>query len=230
MDAEIETQLPSLARRVARHAALADPHRLAVVDALALGDHTPSDLGQALGLPSNLLAHHLDILERAGLVARTQSHGDRRRRYVRLVPEALAELLPAPVLRAASVLFVCHHNSARSQLARALWAAVSPVPADSAGLEPADTVHPGAVTVARRHGLDLSDAQPKGYGALSRPPDLVISVCDLSRETQLPPAPVHVHWSVPDPVAVGDEAAFEAVHSELAQRVAHTVPRILPRD
>src|SRR3546814_5969508 len=37
---------------------------------------------------SNLLAHHLKVLEGAGLIVRTRSEGDRRRSYVRMVPEA----------------------------------------------------------------------------------------------------------------------------------------------
>ncbi len=57
--------------RASRHAALADVARLAVVDELALGDRSPSELQTITGLPSNLLAHHLNVLEEAGLVATT---------------------------------------------------------------------------------------------------------------------------------------------------------------
>ncbi len=44
------------------HAALAEPHRIAIVDALALGDLSPSELGERTGQASNLLAHHLGFL------------------------------------------------------------------------------------------------------------------------------------------------------------------------
>jgi ArsR family transcriptional regulator, arsenate/arsenite/antimonite-responsive transcriptional repressor / arsenate reductase (thioredoxin) len=37
-------------------------------------------------MPSNLLAHHLRVLEEAGLVTRHRSEGDKRRSYLRLVP------------------------------------------------------------------------------------------------------------------------------------------------
>ena len=57
---------PDLLRRVAVHSALADPARLTVVDALAMGDASPSELLALLAMPSNLLAHHLGVLERAG--------------------------------------------------------------------------------------------------------------------------------------------------------------------
>ena len=56
---------------------------------------------------------------------------------------------------------MCTHNSARSQLAAALWTQLTNQPADSAGTHPAARVHPGAVAAARRAGLDLTDARPK---------------------------------------------------------------------
>jgi DNA-binding transcriptional ArsR family regulator len=53
----------SLARRAAVHAALADPARLAIADTLLAGDASPSELAGMLAMPSNLLAHHLHVLE-----------------------------------------------------------------------------------------------------------------------------------------------------------------------
>src|SRR5689334_20906846 len=106
----------SIAERVAIHAALADPHRLAIVDLLALSDRTPSEIGRLLGLTSNLLAHHLSVLASAGLTETVVSSGDRRRRYVRLLRAAL-DAAETPHVEARSVLFICTHNSARSQLA-----------------------------------------------------------------------------------------------------------------
>lgn len=43
------------------HAALADPSRLAIVDFLAMGDASPSELLAVLDIASNLLAHHLGV-------------------------------------------------------------------------------------------------------------------------------------------------------------------------
>src|SRR3954453_5197142 len=103
------------------HAALSDPARLAIVDALTLGDASPGEIGHDLGLPTNLVAHHVKVLEDAGLIARSRSEGDRRRTYLRLQPDALATLAPPPLPDANRVVFVCTHNSARSQLAAALW-------------------------------------------------------------------------------------------------------------
>ncbi len=84
-----------VAARAAVHAALADPARLQIVDTLGAGDASPSELAAMLAMPSNLLAHHLHALEQAGLVTRRRSEGDRRRSYVRLIPDALDSLTPA---------------------------------------------------------------------------------------------------------------------------------------
>jgi len=103
-------------------------------------------------MPSNLLAHHLRVLEAAGLLTRTRSEGDRRRSYLRLQLETLDRLLPPPIATTPRVVFVCTANSARSQLAVALWQRASQVPAASAGTHPAARIHPGAVAAAARHG------------------------------------------------------------------------------
>lgn len=55
-----------LAERARLHAALADPHRLAIVDALAGGDRTSRELAPLVGAPSNLLAHYIAALEAVG--------------------------------------------------------------------------------------------------------------------------------------------------------------------
>jgi protein-tyrosine-phosphatase len=201
------------------HGALADPHRLAIVDALALGDRTPHELGELAGLPTNLLAHHLRVLDEAGLVERRASSGDRRRRYVVLRPDRLPGLLPAPAVAAGMVLFVCTHNSARSQFAAALWRSRAGGGADSAGTDPADRVHPAAVRAARRLGVELGRSTPKGYDAVPAIPGLVVSVCDRAREAGAPFEAATLHWSVPDPVADGRAAAFAAAFAEISERV-----------
>jgi protein-tyrosine-phosphatase/DNA-binding HxlR family transcriptional regulator len=207
----------SVERRAAGYAALGDPARLAVVDALLLGDRSPGELGEALGMPSNLLAHHLRLLEQVGVIERGRSEADRRRSYVRLVPSALPAA-PVVGLAAPRVAFVCTHNSARSQLASALWARRSSVPVTSAGTHPARRVHRRAVAVGRRHGLALQDAHTAGVDEVLRPDDLVVAVCDSAYE-ELGSAPGRLHWSVPDPVQVDTQAAFERAYEEIVQRV-----------
>lgn len=197
-----------LVERAARHAALGDPVRLAVVEQLAVSDRSPQELQRRLSVASNLLAHHLDVLESAGLVVRGRSIGDGRRRYVHLLPTA-RELIGVQVEPVhGPVLFVCTANSARSQLAAALWTAMVGGPAASAGTEPARRVHPGAVAAAERAGLDLADATPRHLVDLDEPAGLVIAVCDRVHEA-LPGGDGRLHWSIPDPAAVGTPAAFD---------------------
>src|SRR6185436_10313437 len=74
----------SIERRATVHAALGEPVRLAIVDRLGPGDASPGELAAAVGVGSNLLAHHLNVLEEAGVIRRVRSEGDRRRSYVQL--------------------------------------------------------------------------------------------------------------------------------------------------
>jgi ArsR family transcriptional regulator, arsenate/arsenite/antimonite-responsive transcriptional repressor / arsenate reductase (thioredoxin) len=214
-----------LARRAAMHAALADPARLLITDMLADGDASPSELAAVLAMPSNLLAHHLGVLEEAGLVTRRRSEGDRRRTYLHLVPGALGSALAGPPRPPVHrVLFVCTANSARSHLAAALWRQASKVPVASAGTRPAAAIDPGAIAAARRHGLPLRRLRPRPIGAVREAGDLVITVCDLAHEQLGRQA--SVHWSVPDPVPAGDDAGFDAALGELARRVSQFAPRL----
>ncbi len=204
-------------RRAALHAALGEPLRLALVEDLALTDRSPKELGERFGLATNLLAHHLEVLESVGLIDRFVSAGDKRRRYVRLVREPLGELGIRSVRPAGRVLFVCSHNSARSQLAAALWSDRTGETASSAGTHPATQVHPGAVCAAERAGLDLGDASPCLLGDIDDAL-IVVTVCDRAHE-ELDPQPSWLHWSIADPAIVGTDEVFDAVVAELDSRV-----------
>jgi protein-tyrosine-phosphatase len=223
---------PLVQRRALLHAALGDPTRLSVVDALLLGDASPSELATQLRIGSNLLAHHVTVLESAGLVSRLRSEGDRRRSYLRLEPAALQSLVPLARLTSPRVVFVCTHNSARSQLAAALWRQHSDVPVASAGTHPARRVHPRAVAAARRHSLTLGQVRPTPIADVLVDSDLVVTVCDSAHE-QLQPTladrstPV-LHWSIPDPAARDSDDAFEAAYDAVAARVDRLAPVLRP--
>jgi protein-tyrosine-phosphatase/DNA-binding HxlR family transcriptional regulator len=219
-----DERISELERRAEVHAALSDPARLAIVDALADGDASPSELAGMLTMPSNLLAHHLRVLEETGLVTRHRSEGDKRRTYLRLVPGALDGLAGPPRRSAQRVLFVCTANSARSHLAAALWRRASKVPAASAGTHPADRIDPGAVSAAARHQLPLPRLRPRHISGVQGDGDLVVTVCDLAHEEL--GALAAVHWSVPDPVPAGDPDSFDAALTELAGRVGRLAPRL----
>jgi len=213
-----------LERRAALHGALADPARLAITDTLADGDASPSELAAMLAMPSNLLAHHLRVLEDAGVVARHRSEGDRRRTYLRLVPGSLDGLAGPPGRAARRVLFVCTANSARSHLAAALWRQASRVPAASAGTRPAAGIAPGAIAAAARRRLPLPRLRPRPVGDVRRDGDLLVTVCDLAHEELGGQAALH--WSVPDPVPVGDPDSFDAALADLDRRVRLLAPRL----
>jgi protein-tyrosine-phosphatase/DNA-binding transcriptional ArsR family regulator len=218
-----------VARRAAVHAALGDPGRLAIVDALALGEASPSELQRLLEMPSNLLAHHVRVLERAGVIGRHRSEADRRRSYLRLAPGSLEALRPTAAREAVRVVFVCTENSARSQLAAAIWSGAAPVTATSAGTHPAPAVHPGALAAAARHRLPLTATRPRHVADVLRPDDVVITVCDAAHE-ELGAGPDRLHWSIPDPARRGDDAAFDHAIDELTDRIGLLAPAIRPTD
>ena len=211
---------PDAARRAAVFAALADPARLAIVDHLLLADASPSELGAVLGLQSNLLAHHLGVLKKAGVISHTRSEADGRRTYLRLNHRALETLVPAAEHRAARVVFVCTQNSARSQLAAAIWNRRSELPATSAGTHPAARIHPGAEAAARRHQLHLRPHTPRHLGDVLAAGDLVIAVCDNAHE-ELPAELTRLHWSVADPARSEQAVAFDTAVSDLTGRIDH---------
>jgi ArsR family transcriptional regulator, arsenate/arsenite/antimonite-responsive transcriptional repressor / arsenate reductase (thioredoxin) len=214
----------SVEARAERYAALADPTRLRIVDLLQLGDASPALLQSRLGVGSNLLAHHLTHLSDAGIITRHRSEADRRRTYVHLEPEALDLAGSLPVLSAKRVMFVCTGNSARSQIAAALWARASDVPGVSAGTHPASAVAPGAMAVAERHGVTLANAAPRSLADVATGDELVVTVCDSAFEEI---GDARLHWSIGDPVVLGTQRAFDEAFAQIASRVSHLARHVV---
>ena len=207
-------------RRAGYHRALGEVSRLAIVDAVAVSDRPPGELRAATALGWNLLEFHLGVLQEAGVVARHVSQGDRRRRYVRLQPQALEHVrvpVVSPPVR--SPLFVCTGNSARSPFAAGLWHEVTGGQAASAGTDPRAAVDPLAVEIAAAYGVDLSGCRPRGYAEVDGQPELVVSVCDRALEGGIPFSGRRAHWSVPGPTA-GERETFETAFADIAWRVA----------
>ncbi|MDD5019535.1 MAG: arsenate reductase ArsC [Candidatus Omnitrophica bacterium] len=107
------------------------------------------------------------------------------------------------------VLFICVHNSARSQMAEAFLKTLAGDRFDvkSAGLEPG-VLNPVAVAAMKEEGIDISRNETKGVMDLLRAGesfDYVITVCDASESARCPvfPGPARrMHWSFEDPSAV----------------------------
>ena len=218
--------MTDLERRAGIFAALADQTRLRIVDLLTLRDLSSSEIGTALDLRSNLIAHHLGVLESAQIIARTRSEFDRRRSYIGLRPEVFTTLAPPSVAPPRRVLFVCTANSARSQLAEAIWRDTSPVAVASAGTRPAEMVNPEATAAAARHGLVIDgDHPPRHLDDVLAEGDLVITVCDDAHERL--GQRDDLHWSIRDPARIGTPAAFDATFDALVQRIGAFSSRLV---
>jgi len=126
------------------------------------------------------------------------------------------------------VLFLCTHNSARSQMAEGLLRHLGggSVEVASAGTE-ARGVHPMAVRVMAEIGIDLRGHASKTLDRfVGEPWDDVITVCDHANESCpiFPGATRRLHWSFDDPsAATGSEeqrlAAFRHVRDEIRARI-----------
>jgi len=126
------------------------------------------------------------------------------------------------------VLFLCTHNSARSQMAEGFLRELGAGRFDvaSAGTE-ARGLNPLAVQAMAEEGIDISLQESKTLERyLSEPFDLVVTVCDEANEAcpYFPNAKERRHWSFPDPSAVqGDDetrfAAFRAVRDAVRERI-----------
>jgi len=126
----------------------------------------------------------------------------------------------------ARVLFLCTHNSARSQMAQGILRALAGAKYESlsAGIT-ATSVKPEAVTVMEEIGIDIREHSSKTLERyLDREIDTVVTVCDDANEVcpVFPRARCRIHWSVPDPSLVqGSDrlAAFRAARDDLRARI-----------
>jgi len=126
------------------------------------------------------------------------------------------------------VLFVCTHNSARSQMAEGLlrYLAGDCFEACSAGTE-ATHVRPLAIKAMEEIGIDISSQESKALDHYLREPfDYVITVCDEANEAcpVFPGASRRLHWSLTDPSqAEGSReerlAVFRRVRDELRNHI-----------
>lgn len=134
-----------------------------------------------------------------------------------------------PATQPMRVLFLCTHNSSRSQMAEGLLRARGGAAYDvfSAGTQPR-VVHPLAIKAMREIGIDISDHRAKSLEEFREqaPMDLVVTVCYEAAEAcpYFPNARHQAHWGFPDPSRVeGSEeerlATFRHIRDLIAARI-----------
>jgi arsenate reductase (thioredoxin) len=141
----------------------------------------------------------------------------------------ISSVRPIPATR---VLFLCTHNSARSQMAEGLLRRLASERFEvfSAGTE-ASGVRPLAIKVMAELGIDISGQQSKTLDRyVDEPFDAVITVCDQANEA----CPVffgakqRLHWSFPDPSnATGSEEQRLQVYRQVRDAIQERIEREL---
>lgn len=227
---------------------LAHEVRWQLLSLLAYSDYRVNELSGLLQKPMNLISYHLRLLRAEAIVQEHRSNADARDVYYSLDLEQFEGLYKAaveglhPALAQSSpidtppsavdgrpptrVLFLCTHNSARSQLAEALLRHLGGdrVAAFSAGTE-VTVVRPEVLTVLQKHNIDATGLYSKHLDQfLGQDFDYVITVCDKASEAcpVFPGDPERIHWSLPDPSAVTGEQrymAFVDVFTALEKRL-----------
>ena len=232
---------------------LADESRQAIVRLLALSDQRAGEIGALIRLPPNAVSYHLKQLRAIGLLRDRRSSADARDVYYQLDVGRLHALYaaagdalypgmstpldqpheqletPPTLSRPLRVLFLCTHNSARSQMAEAILRQMGgdQVEAFSAGSLPTE-VHPETVATLREAGIDATELSAKSMERfIGEPLDYIITVCDRVRDVcpSFPGDPAQAHWSIADPAMVEDPdrraQAFREVLSELQVRIRY---------
>jgi protein-tyrosine-phosphatase len=231
---------------------LAHDIRWRILLALARSDHRVEEMVKQFKQPHNLLSYHLKKLREQKVVSERRSSADARDIYYSLnldlfremyletgqaLHPGVSEPLSAPQAKTkisseapVRVLFLCTHNSARSQMAEGILRELShyKIEAFSAGSEPS-SIHPLAIQVMSGRGIDLSTHRSKHMDEyLGQDFDYVITVCDRVREVCpiFPGEPEHIHWSLPDPAAIEgslkkQESGFEDTARQLTTRIQY---------
>lgn len=229
---------------------LAHELRWQMIQMMAVGDYRVNELVKLTGQPLNTVSYHLKLLRQGGVVTMRPSEADGRDNYYSLDLDRLGEhyraagfdlhpsviLSPSsttgqPLASAMRVLFVCTHNSARSQMAEGLLRHLSGGQIDvaSAGSQPT-TVHPDAIRTMKAMGIDIRNQQAQGFDKIiDQHFDVIITVCDQAREVcpAFPGEGQHIHWGFYDPVAIEDADARQQAFTDIAWRLRSRVSHFL---
>ena len=231
---------------------LAHDIRWQILLALSRSDCRAEELVEQIQQSHNLISYHLKCLQLQQIVSQRRSTADGREIYFSLnldqlrqmytqAGQALHPSVGDPVHKRSAqpeslegspthVLFLCTHNSARSQMAEGLLRKLGghQVEVFSAGSEPT-SIHPLAIKVMNGRGIDLRSHRTKHLEEFEGQSfDYVITVCDRVREAcpVFPGDPTQIHWSFPDPAAIDgnlqkQERGFEDTARELTNRIQY---------
>jgi len=229
---------------------LAHDLRWRLAQSLAMSDYRVNELVKIVDHPLNLVSYHLRQLRDSRLVTTRRSEADRRDIYYSLDLEYLSRLYrsagaaihptlvgprdnDSPLASKPRVLFVCTHNSARSQMAEGLMRHLSDgqVDVSSAGSDPR-AIHQDAIRTMDALGIDIRSQRAQGFGDfVGRPFDTIITVCDRAREIcpTFPGAGQFMHWGLPDPTMYQDDAERRQAFAETARGLQARIEHYLHR-
>ncbi len=230
---------------------LAHEVRWQLLRALTYSDYRVQELVELVGRPLNLVSYHLKQLRQHQLVTEHRSAADAREVYYHLDLERLQNLFwasgdamhpamvpsadsPAPTVQAFEaqplrILFLCTHNSARSQMAEGIARSLGRgyVEAFSAGSEIA-AVHPDAMRAMADVQIDISQQSSKHFDQfIGQSFDYIVTVCDRVREScpVFPNDPERIHWSFADPALIDDPderyTQFQSIARQLMSRISY---------
>jgi ArsR family transcriptional regulator, arsenate/arsenite/antimonite-responsive transcriptional repressor / arsenate reductase (thioredoxin) len=147
-------------------------------------------------------------------------------------PEATSETQTKPMANPpVRVLFLCTHNSARSQMAEGIlrYHGGNRVESYSAGNQPSP-VRAEAIQTMAEMGIDISQQRSKHLNEfIGQPFDYVITVCDQANETcpVFPGDPNRIHWSFPDPSTIEDPKERTRTYQQIAQELTRRISYLL---
>jgi arsenate reductase len=121
------------------------------------------------------------------------------------------------------ILFVCAHNSGRSQMAKAWMNHLcgDRFHAESAGINPAESINPLVIKAMQEEGIDISGGKPRSVFDVYKSGKVfsyIITVCDQESAEQCPVflgLIRQLHWSFPDPSGLSgsDEEKIAVIRS-----------------
>lgn len=220
---------------------LAHDLRWSILKALTLSDLQVNELVEQVHEPMNLVSYHLKKMRADAVVTTRRSEADGRDMYYSLdlenlrekYQQAAAALHPAigsnvlsaikPALQRQRILFVCTHNSARSQMAEGILRHLSQGQLDvfSAGSQPTK-IHPTAISTMKKLNVDIREQRARSLQEyLGQSFDYVITVCDKAREVcpTFPGDGTQMHWGFPDPTVIDDEGERKEIFEHIAVRL-----------